>query len=59
MEIFKNLDFLGTRPTLFIEAKESFKTILGGTISIMFTFYIIIGSSYFINLLLSRRTFTV
>lgn len=59
MESFKALDFLGTNPTLFIQGKKSFKTRLGGVISIIFGICIIASSSYFLNLLVSRSLYTI
>jgi hypothetical protein len=55
----KDLDYLGTKPSLYIKGEKSYKTILGGIISVIFALCIIIGTSYFLNLLISRGTFTI
>jgi hypothetical protein len=59
MKVIPALDYLGTTPSLYINGQKSYKTTLGGTISILFTICVIIGASYFIKLLFSLETFTV
>jgi hypothetical protein len=59
MSVIKAFDFLGTTPNLFINGQKSYKTILGGIISLTFSLCVIIGTSYFLNLLVSRVTFTI
>ena len=59
MDSLKALDFLGTNPTLFIQGKKSFKTRLGGVISIIFGICVLVSSSYFLNLLVSRSLYTI
>jgi hypothetical protein len=52
-------DYLGTKPSFYINGERSYKTTLGGTISFMLTLCIIAGFCYFLNLLLSKDSFTV
>jgi hypothetical protein len=59
MKRITELDYLGTQPTLFINGKTSYKTFLGGTISIIFFISLIMGVSYFFSLLISKETFTI
>jgi hypothetical protein len=59
MKVIMGLDYLGTKPSLYINGERSYKTTLGGTISFMITLCIISGVCYFLNLLLSKATFTV
>ncbi len=59
MSIISSLDFLGTKPNMFIRGKTSNKTVLGGILSIGVTISLILGVFYFMSLLISRETFTV
>jgi hypothetical protein len=59
MKIVKALDYLGTKPTLFIKGDKSYKTYLGGTISLMFVLCLIGGTSYFLYLFISGGTFRI
>jgi hypothetical protein len=59
MKVFPALDYLGTKPSLFINGQISYRTTLGGIISIILSLCLIIGTSYFVRLLFSRETFTV
>jgi hypothetical protein len=59
MKVIMGLDYLGTKPSLYINGESLYKTTLGGMISFMFTLCIISGVCYFLNLLLSKATFTV
>jgi hypothetical protein len=59
MKILKDLDYLGTKPTLYIKGDKSYKTYLGGSLSLMFVLCLIAGTSYFVHLLISGRTYTI
>jgi hypothetical protein len=50
---------MGLKPSFYINGERSYKTTLGGTISFMLTLCIIAGFCYFLNLLLSKDSFTV
>jgi hypothetical protein len=57
--LFKNLDYLGTKPKFFINGNSSSKTLFGGLLSILAAIIILASSGYFIYLLFSRTSFNV
>ena len=59
MKLLKTLDFLGTRPYFFIEGSGNSKTTLGGILSVLVSFVVLAGCSYFFNLLFSRSKYSV
>jgi hypothetical protein len=59
MNVFTALDYMGTKPTLYINGKTSYKTTLGGIISLIFSLCLIMGASYFLKLLISKEAFTI
>jgi hypothetical protein len=59
MKILQAMDYLGTSPNFLVEGSTSMKSVIGGVLSIITTLIIVAGSSYFVNLLLSRSSFNV
>lgn len=59
MKIITGFDYIGTKPSFYINGETSYKTTLGGLLSLMFTISILTGFCYFFNLLISKETFTV
>jgi hypothetical protein len=59
MNVLKAMDYLGTSPKFLVEGSTSMKSVIGGILSTITTLIIIAGSSYFVNLLLSRSSFNV
>lgn len=59
MNFLTNLDYLGTQPTLYINGRTSYKTLLGAIISMVYLIILITGISYFFSLLISKETFTI
>jgi hypothetical protein len=59
MKLLKTLDFLGTSPYFFVEGSGNSKSTLGGILSILVSFVVLAGCSYFFNLLFSRSKYSV
>lgn len=59
MNFFTALDYMGTKPTLFINSKSSYKTTLGGVLSTIYYICLVMGASYFLKLLIGREIYNV
>ena len=59
MKFLIYLDFIGIKPVMNISGWNSSKTLFGGILSINLAIVLLLGCGYFINMLISRTTFTV
>jgi hypothetical protein len=59
MKIIESIDFLGKKPTLLIDKKESHKSFLGGILSLVSIVAVLAGTGYFLSILFARQTFTL
>lgn len=57
--ILHKLDFLGSKPELNISGNARSKTLLGGLLSIIVVVLLCLGTYYFVNILFSRKNFTI
>lgn len=55
----QKLDFLGSKPEFKILGNSRSQTILGGTLSTIVVAFLLLGTYYFVNILFSRKNFTV
>jgi hypothetical protein len=58
-KLFLSFDFLGTKPTFFINGNPSIKTSFGACISILASIVILVCSSYYIYMLFSRTSYNI
>ena len=59
MRFISKFDFLGVSPRLNIGGDDSNKTIFGGMLSLVVISLLLLGSSYFMYLLFSRKNYSV
>jgi hypothetical protein len=59
MKILTSIDYLGKSPELFINSGSSYKSTLGGILTVIVTTLQLLGTIYFVNLLLSGSQFSV
>ena len=55
----KNCDFIGVSPRIYYKGNFRFKTQAGGLLSILLTLFLIVISTYFIYIFLSKDSFTL